>query len=590
MNNSVSILRQLMLLLLLFVFLGSAYAGPDPTPTDWLPQFSKISFDGDDVVFGDGYSQIRLLNRQFGNLLGAQLNNFVEKQNSYVPKVAACSIPDAVLSKYPSQYRPAEIWLCDLPHRIWYATAGYCGESDDEPDVNQGHLFSYSPASGAITQYPGFLPECSELAGLVQINNLLVGMTYFQSEYSQSAGNVVILDLANSKAPPKVLRNPHATGAIVGISPYDKQCDCLWFATEKGIERLVINSGQWEQRYFDYEITPDNKFTLTLSPKQPNEEHMWLGRTLYNFPIEDLRGFSKAWSQSPVLVNSDSRLRASSFLLPYYIAAIERTKDWEKDWTYSELMRLVALHQDPDSKPAARAFIERMLQQPTRLSRKGEVMSAAKRLGVDAKSLESAYFNDLLTEYFSGSKTKYSHEKDVVRYAFEHPEYLPKLRDYYQTHTIAIEIEDSFLDTAKAYRMWQGYSVMASTIDAGLKRMKHRFDLFDMCALNETPRDEKKLLAILQARLETDAQAKLTNEPGRGEHNCVNASFYWINYGGPDQVRRRIDLMLATAAEHKEYSLIIFEALNRKYSTSSKDIDEWRRWWNSYTPPTNSLP
>ena len=572
-------LSRLMLSFIMFGYCCGAYAGADPTPTDWLPRFTKVSFDGDDVVFGNGYSQIRLRNRQFGNSPSAPINNLVEKQNSYVPKVAACSIPNAVLSKYPSQYRPAEIWLCDLPNRIWYATAGYCGESDDEPEVNQGHLFSYSPASGAITQYPGFLPECAELAGLVQINNLLVGITYYQSEYSQSAGSVVILDLANIKASSKILRNPHATGAIVGISPYDKQCDCLWFSTEKGIERLVINSGQWEQRYFDYEITPNNKFALTLSSKQPNDEKMWLGRVLYNYPIEDLRGFSKAWSQSPVLANSDSRLRASSLLLPYYIAAIERTNDWEKDWTYSELMRLVAMHQDPESKPAARAFIEKLLKQPTKLSRKGEVMSVAKKLGVDAKNLEGAYFNDLLVEYFSGSKTKYSYEKDVVRYAFEHPEYLPKLKDYYQTHTIAFEIEHSFLDTAKSYSMWQGYSVMASAIDAGLKRMKHRSDLFQMCASNDTPRNESKLLAILQARLETDAQAKLTNEAGRGEHNCIDASFYWINWGGQDQVRRRIDLMLATAAEHGEYAPFILEALNRKYGTSHQTIDDWKHWW-----------
>jgi hypothetical protein len=216
-------------------------------------------------------------------------------------------------------------------------------------------------------------------------------------------------------------------------------------------------------------------------------------------------------------------------------------------------------------------------------------MSAAKRLGVDAKNLEGTYFNDLLIEYFSGSKTKYFHEKDVVRYAFEHPEYLPRLRDYYQTNIIAFDIEKSFLDTAKSYQMWQGYADMASTIDAGLKRMKHRSDLFQMCASDDTPRNENKLSAILQARLETDAQAKLTNEAGWGEHNCINASFYWINYGGPDQVRRRIDLMLATADEHKEYSFLILEALNRKSATSFKNINEWRRWWNSSAPTPNSL-
>jgi hypothetical protein len=63
MNNGVSILRQLMLPLLLFGFCSGAYAGADPAPTDWLPIFSKISFDGNDTVFDAGETQIRLPNR-----------------------------------------------------------------------------------------------------------------------------------------------------------------------------------------------------------------------------------------------------------------------------------------------------------------------------------------------------------------------------------------------------------------------------------------------------------------------------------------------------------------------------------------------
>lgn len=585
----VSTFSRHILPLLLFGFCSGSFAGADPAPTDWLPVFNNISFAGNDIVFdAAGETQIRLLDGQWGNSTSSPINTLTERRDSNVPKVKACSVPNEVLSKYRNGYNQPEIWYCDLPEMIWFASGGYCGEGDDDPESTQGHLFSYTPTSGVVVQYPGFLPKCAELAGLERVSNLLVAVTIYQGEYGQGAGDVIILDLGNQKAPPRVWKNPKPTGAVVGMSAYDKQCDCLWFATSEGIERLTVSNGKWEQRYFDFAISPDNRLVLTLSPQKPNDAKMWMGRVMHNFPIEDLRGFIKAWNQSPTPQYAEHP-RTGSLLLAFYIAAIERTKDWEKDWTYSELMRLVAMHQDPESKPAARAFVEKMLKQPTKLSRKGEVMSAAKRLGVDAKNLEGAYFNDLLIEYFSGSKTKYSYEKDVVRYAFEHPEYLPRLRDYYQTNTSSFDIERSFLDAAKSYRMWQGYAVMASSIDAGLNRMKHRSDLFQMCALDKTPRNENKLLAILQARLETDAQAKLTNEAGWGEHNCISASFYWINYGGPDQVRRRIDLMLATAAEHKEYSLIIFEALNRKYATPSKDIDEWRRWWNSNSPTTNSL-
>lgn len=582
-SGIVSMRSRIFLLALMFGFCSGVHAGADPAPSDWLPVFSNIRLAGNDIVFEAKGPQIRLPNGQWASATSSPIKTLDERNNSYTPKVTDCSIPDEVLSKYKNGYNKPEIWYCDLPENIWFASGGYCGEGDEDPESTLGYLYSYTPTSSVVVRYPGFLPRCAELAGLIRVNNLLVGVSIYQGEYSQDAGDVIILDLSNLKAPPRILKNPKSTGAAVGMSPYDMQCDCLWFATAEGIERLTVSSGKWEQRYFDFEISQENQFILTLSPQKPNEEKMWMGRVIYNNPIEDPRGFISAWNLSPAPQYAEYP-RTGPLLLPYYIAAIERTKDWEKDWTFDSLIRLVAMHQDPESKPAARAFIERMIKQPTRLSRKGVLMFAAKRLGVDAKILEDAYFNELLVEYFSGSKAKYSHEKDVVRYAFEHPEYLSSLRDYYQTHTVAFEIERIFLDSAKAYRMWQGYSVMALTIEAGLKRIKHRSDLFEMCAMPDTPRSEEKLLAILQARLETDAQAKLTNEPGRGEHHCIDASFYWINYGGAAQVPRRTDLMLATAAAHKEYAPFILEALNRRYYASFKNLDEWRNWWNSIAP------
>jgi hypothetical protein len=388
----------------MFGFCSGVHAGADPAPSDWLPVFNNISFSGNDIAFDAGSAQIRLPNGQWGSATSSPINTLAERHDSYAPKVKACSIPDEVLSKYLNGYNQPEIWYCDLPEKIWFASGGYCGEGDDDPKSTQGNLYSYTPANKEVVRYPGFLPKCAELAGLVRVNNLLAGVSIYQEEYGQGAGDVIILDLNDLKAPPRILRNPKSTGAVVGISPYDKRCDCLWFATAEGIERLTVSSGKWEQRYFDFEISQANQLILTLSPQKPNEAKMWMGRVIYNNPIEDPRGFIKAWNLSPAPQYAEHP-RTGPLLLPYYIAAIERTKDWEKDWTYGELMRLVAMHQDPESKPAARAFIEKMLKQPTRLSRKGEVMSAAKRLGVDAKALEGAYFNDLLIEYFSGSKT-----------------------------------------------------------------------------------------------------------------------------------------------------------------------------------------
>jgi hypothetical protein len=433
------------------------------------------------------------------------------------------------------------------------------------------------------------LPKCAELAGLVRVNNLLVAVTIYQGEYGQGAGDVIILDLGNLKATPKVLKNPKPTGAVVGMSPYDKQCGCLWFATEEGIERLTVSNGKWEQRYFDFEISQENRLVLTLSPQKTDETKMWLGRVIHNYPIEDLRGFIKAWNQSPAPQYAE-RPRIGPLLLPFYIAAVERAEEWKNDWTYSELVRVVAAHQDSESRNLVRNMFEKQIKQPMSMNKRWEIISKAKLFNVEhAQEMEDTYFDRLLPAYFIRQRPDYSNH--TISLFFEHPEYLPKLMDFYKTHLLTFEVEKYFLDEVSSHTLWMQYDIVSDAIIRGNERLEQRLRLLDMCEKNETPSAENKLLAILQARLETDSQAKLMNDPSvdSRENQCINASFYWISYGGSEQVRRRTELMLATAAEHKEYSLIILEALNRKYATPYKDIDEWRRWWNSYTPPTNSL-
>ncbi len=256
----VSILRWFLLPMLLFGLWQEAYSGPDPTPTDWLPQFDKVRFDGHDVIFDAGITQIRLRNGQWDNATGSPINTMVEKQDKFVPRSTECSVPEKVLSRYKNKNISAGVMYCDLPERVWFATKGYCGEGDDHPEYNQGHLYSFLPKSGEVREYLGFLPKCAELAGMELIDSQLVIATLYQEEYSKVAGQVLIYDLDHVEAPPKMLTNPHPTGAVVGMSRYDKQCDCLWFATLEGIERLTIGNGEWEQRYFDYEISLDNKW------------------------------------------------------------------------------------------------------------------------------------------------------------------------------------------------------------------------------------------------------------------------------------------------------------------------------------------
>lgn len=578
MAENVSILRWLLLPFILFGFWGGAHAGADPTPTDWLPQFNKVRFKGLDVVFDAGVAQIRLREGKWDNASGSPINTMVEKQNKFAPRSAECSVPQEVFSRYKNEYRPAVVMYCDLPEKIWFATGGYCGEGDDHPEYNQGRLYSFLPKSGEVREYPGFLPKCAELVGLERINNKLVVVTVYQEEYSLGSGQVLIYDLDQVKAPPKVLKNPHPTGAVVGMSGYNKQCDCLWFATLEGIERLTIGNGKWEQRYLDYEISPDNQFLPTLSVKKPKIEKMWLGRVLYRYPIEDLRGFASAWNHSPPSAYDNPRI--GPLMLPFYMAAVENINEGWNDWYFAELMRTVAAHQDNESKVIVRAFIEKLLKQPMNLSRRKEVISSAKKFGVaDAKKLDDEYFDELLKDYFLRQRANSASNNDAVQISFEHPEYLPKLRDYYLTHTITFDVEKYFIDRVWQYNAWPGYDIMATAVEQGRKRYEYRQGLLRKCTEMRPPFSDDKLLPILQARLETDAQAKFMNDLSHnGSDSCINASRYWLNRDDV-KIHARVALILDAAANHKDLSSVALDILNNKFLTHFKSINEWKRWW-----------
>jgi hypothetical protein len=578
MARNILVLRRFLLPLFLFVFWGCAYAGADPTPTDWLPRFYKIALDGSDVVIDSKITQIRLHNGQWENTSSSPINMLVQKQTDYFPRTESCSVPKEVLHRYENEYGHISIVSCDLPERIWFASGGYCGEGDDDPLYNQGQLYSFSPANGKVQEYRGFLPKCAEVAGMARINNKLVLATVYQGEYSLGPGKVLLFNLDDVKAHPKTLTNPHPTGAALAMSAYDSQCDCLWFATEEGVERLKESNGKWEQRYLDYEITPDNKFVLTLSSKKPSDDKMWLGRLLYSYPIEDLRGFLTAWNKSPA--SQYNRPRVGPLLLPFYIAALERTNEGWEDWSFAGLMNIIAAHQYNENQEVIRALMEKLLKQPMNLSRRQEVISKAETFGVgNAKELEDAYIDALLKDYFFRARANGTNVNDAVQISFEHQEYLPKLRDYYLTHTITFDVEKHFLDRVNQYNAWPGYEIMAEAVEQGRKRYEYRQGLLRKCTEIRPPFSDDKLLPILQARLETDAQAKFMNDLSlNGSDSCINVSRFWF-YGDEPTIRAKVALMLDTAANHKEFSSVVLDILNNKFSTHFQNIDEWKRWW-----------
>jgi len=593
----VTLLRWFLLPMFLIAFWRGAYAGADPTPTDWLPQFNKVRFEGQDVIFDAGVTQIRLRDGKWSNASGLPINTMVEKQNLFSPRNTECSVPQEVLSRYKNEYKPTEVMYCELPGRIWFATGGYCGEGDDDPGYNQGRLYSFMPMSGEVREYPGFLPKCAELAGLERIGNQLILVTVYQEEYSLGSGQVLIYDLDHVKAPPKVLTNPHPSGAVIGMSSYDKQCDCLWFATLEGIERLTVGNGKWERRYLDYEISPDNKFLPTVSPIKPSAEKMWLGRVLYRYPIEDVRGFVSAWNHSPASEYDNPRI--GPLMLPFYISAIERTNEGWSDWHFAELMNDIAAHKDNESQVMIRAQIEKLLKQPMNLSRRKEVISSAKKFGIaDARKLEDEYFDSLMNDYFIRPRSSSSYGSDAVRISFEQPEYLPKLRDYYLTHTITFDVEDAFLDRVKQYSSWPGYEIMATAVEQGRNRYEYRQGLLRKCGALRSSREvdptraKNELITILQARLETDTQAIFMNDLNlNGTGSCIDASRYWIYGRDKAQFRARTDLMVDVAETNKKFVQNILEILNFRYSTNYNNLEEWKKWWSiSKSADVNNRP
>jgi len=161
------------------------------------------------------------------------------------------------------------------------------------------------------------------------------------------------------------------------------------------------------------------------------------------------------------------------------------------------------------------------------------------------------------------------------------------LRDYYLTHTITFDVEKYFLDRVKQYNRWTGYEIMAAAVEQGRKRYEHRLGLLRKCgelraSREEDPtREKNELITILQARLETDTQAKFMNDPINGSGSCIDASRYWIYGEDKAKFRARTDLMLDVAEMNKEFAQIVLEVLNFRFATNYSNLEEWKRWWTS---------
>jgi hypothetical protein len=415
---------------------------------------------------------------------------------------------------------------------------------------------------------------------------MYVAATYYQGEYGLGSGGIFLLDLDRSKKIVREIPKPKQIGAVLAISPYEPNCDCVWLATEYGVERLILGVGTWDQRYFDYLITDENRLAISLSLLKPSDERMWLGRFLNTTPIEDLRGFVNAWYLSPVQ-QSVEYPRIGPLLLPYYLAAFEKTKSWKEDWHYSGLLSIIISNYRGNNPAKMLEIITAELSQTNTLSRRGEVYSIAKRSKMYLpQALTNEYFDDLLVDYFSRYEGNSTNKNDVVRIAFENPEFLPKLQGYYLTHPLTYRVEETFLERMKQYSSWPVYTASISQmVSTRLKRLKLQFQMMEMCTravFFSQDRSDQQLITILEARLATDAQAKFTiaknNNPrssGLGD-GCIKGSEWWL--AAPDEVRpQRVSQLLDVSERNSKFKPLVLDILNAWYKTSAPTLDEWKR-------------
>jgi hypothetical protein len=122
-----------------------------------------------------------------------------------------------------------------------------------------------------------------------------------------------------------------------------------------------------------------------------------------------------------------------------------------------------------------------------------------------------------------------------------------------------------------------------------LKQLNHKYELLEMCnraAFFSNDRSDQQLIAILEARLATETQAKFTiekrNDPNSRstEDGCIFGSEWWL--AAPDEIRpQRVSQLLNISEKNSKYKPFILEILNKWFKTNALSLDEWKRWWNS---------
>lgn len=561
----IALTRRAVLILLLLA--AHADAGPPPLPTDAFPSFVNVETAGKDLILAGQY---RITNGDWATWSGPSIDNKKYVESRYPQRRLPCTLPQKVLSEHTSPISRVKPLLCDT-NRVWFASASYCSEGEDI----QGYLYAYDAMTGEVENYTDFIPRCEAFAGMARVGNRLWAASIRPGEYGPYAGSgVLVFDLKTQRRLETIPATTF-TDPVFHAMAHQPEADALWVTTRSGIDRFTFKTGKWERRYFDFEVTADNKLRLILSERHPGESRQWLAYHMRFYPIEDLKSFSRTWQA--IHWNSDRPLVYLPFrhpgLLPYYISALRNMdREWN-DYLFEHLLKHIGEY--TEDAETVRALLRELGKQPLSSIRRTVVVELSQKFGLPGAGEEMDRHFEMLKERFF---TQGVGSRELCEYAFRHKVYLTRLNDYYMQHTPTGNINAAFLDgCVRAYSGWPGAEAF---IPAILKALQgdHPHSLAAMCSIfnHYAPahfRLPGAVIPVLRARKKLEPWHAYS---ANGWYRvCIPAS-YWVANS-----REGIDALLDNIEQHPELTALAHDVLQELTGQSFAAVAEWRTWWHS---------
>lgn len=558
-NSTLSLSLSLASTLFLALSMGTAFAGADPLPTSQFPTLRSIDAAGNDIVFDKKY---RLVNGEWQTWPNPHLDNKNPNKQSYKPKKFSCSIPSSVLQKYRNEVYRAEVLYCDID-RIWFSISSYCSEGANA----QGRLFSYQPVNASVTEYKDFIPHCESIESMVRVGNEIWTATVTPGEYGPYGGSgILVFDLKTNKLSDTQPKPTTLTDNVLNAIGYQPSTNTIWVATRAGLDRYLLGNKKWEHRYFDINISPDNKLHLVLSSSKPNVNRLWMAFHLYFYPIDNPTGFAKAWSTlgTDRLYPPVKHIK----LLPYYISALLNMDEKWNDYSFVYLLKHIGKHKEGHQQ--IQKLLKKLAGKNLSTIRQSAVVELSAEYGMSgANESMDAHFIEMETKFFSTGKGL----RELCQFSFKNTKYLKELNDYYIKNTIHDDVNGNFLDNCvRVYSGWQGSEIFLPTILKALSR-DDSWSLTSICSMfnhysKSQLRVSEAIIPILTARLKMEPRIRRN-----WDTVCIPAS-YWIT-----NTATGINALLSEIHKHPELHTIAIDVLIEITGKQFSTITAWQNWW-----------